>query len=130
MKIGKWMLTGTLLLSMSVPNAVHAAGTVQSSPDKTTKYRVYQYNQVLMEFAAYGQAEAFAKGFTNSHVEEIGTRKWLWNNFPRYQVFQLDVTLPEWQFASLDAAIAEAKKWSNASVRDLQSTGWVWNNYP
>lgn len=130
MKIGKWMLTGTLILSMSVPTAVHAAGTVQSSPDKTTKYRVYQYNHVLMEFAAYGQAEAFAKGFTNSHVEEISTRKWLWNNFPRYQVFQLDVSLPEWQFASLDAAIAEAKKWTNASVRDLQSSGWVWNNYP
>ncbi|SDN84353.1 Glycosyl hydrolases family 18 [Paenibacillus sp. yr247] len=130
MKIRKWMLTSTLLLSMTVPNAVQAAGTINLSTDKTTKYRVYQYNHVLMEFAAYKQAEAFAKGFTNSHVEEIGTRKWLWNNFPRYQVYQLDVTMPEWQFASLDEAIAEARKWTNASVRDLQSTGWVWNNYP
>ncbi|MEC0228324.1 glycosyl hydrolase family 18 protein [Paenibacillus alba] len=127
MKIGKWMLASTLILAMTVPSAVQAAGT---GSDKTTKYRVYQYNHVLMEFAAYAQAEAFAKGFTNSHVEEIGTRKWLWNNFPRYQVYQLDASLPEWQFATLDAAIAEAKKWTNASVRDLQSTGWVWNNYP
>ncbi|GFZ90360.1 hypothetical protein GCM10008018_40800 [Paenibacillus marchantiophytorum] len=128
MKIGKWMLAGTLLLAMTVPHAVHAAGA--TTPDKTTKYRVYQYNHVLMEFASYNQAEAFAKGFTNSHVEEIGSRKWLWNNFPRYQVYQLDATLPEWQFTTLDAAIAEAKKWTNASVRDLQSTGWAWNNYP
>lgn len=130
MKIGKWMLTGTLILAMAVPQAVYAADTVSAAVDKTTKYRVYQYNQVLMEFADYKQAEAYAKSFSNSHVEEIGTRKWLWNNFPRYQVYQMDATLPEWQFASQDAAIAEAKKWSYASVRDLQSTGWVWNNYP
>lgn len=130
MKVGKWLLTSTLLLSMTIPQAVQAAGASNGTTDKTTKYRVYQYNQVLMEFAAYSQAEAFAKGFSNSYVEEIGTRKWLWNNFPRYQVYQLDATLPEWQFSTLDAAIAEAKKWSNASVRDLASTGWVWDNYP
>jgi spore germination protein YaaH len=133
MKIGKWMLTSTLLLSIAIPQTVSAAGTAssaQSGSDNTTKYRVYQYNQVLMEFANYIQAESYAKGYTNSHVEEIGSRKWLWNNFPRYQVFQLDNSLPEWQFATLDAAIAEAKKWSYASVRDLGSTGWVWNNYP
>ncbi|TXK85110.1 glycosyl hydrolase family 18 protein [Paenibacillus sp. N3.4] len=130
MKIGKWMLTGTLLFSIAAPNAMFASGTAQAAADKTTKYRVYQYNQVLMEFAAYKQAESFAKGFTNSHVEEIGSRKWLWSNFPRYQVFQMDASLPEWQFATLDQAIAEAKKWTYASVRDLASTGWVWNNYP
>ncbi|MDR6882223.1 glycosyl hydrolase family 18 protein [Bacillus sp. 3255] len=131
MRIGKWLLvTGGLIASLTVLQTLHAADTASAASDKTTKYRVYQYNQVLMEFADYKQAEAYAKGFTNSHVEEIGTRKWLWNNFPRYQVYQKDTTLPEWQFATLDAAIAEAKKWSYASVRDLQATGWVWNNYP
>ncbi|MEW9698882.1 glycosyl hydrolase family 18 protein [Paenibacillus sp. SI8] len=130
MKIGKWMLSSTLLLAIAVPQSVSAAASAQAVADKTTKYRVYQYNQVLMEFAGYKQAESFAKGYTNSHIEEIGSRKWVWNNLPRYQVFQLDTSLPEWQFDSLDAAIAEAKKWTYASVRDLQSTGWVWNNYP
>jgi spore germination protein YaaH len=129
MKIGKWLLTSTLLLAMTVPSTALAASSPPSS-DKTTKYRVYQYNKVLMEFATYSQAETYAKWFTNSHVEEIGTRTWVWNNLPRYQVYQQDVTLPEWQFATLNEAIAEAKKWTNASVRDLQSTGWVWNNYP
>lgn len=129
MKIGKWLLTSTLLLAMTVPSTALAASSPPGS-DKTTKYRVYQYNKVLMEFATYSQAEAYAKWFTNSHVEEIGTRNWLWSNLPRYQVYQQDVTLPEWQFATLNEAIAEAKKWTNASVRDLQSTGWVWNNYP
>ncbi|CAN7694612.1 glycosyl hydrolase family 18 protein [Paenibacillus sp. LjRoot56] len=129
MKIGKWLLSGTLLLSMTLPSTVLAASNGPSSIDKTTKYRVYQYNQVLMEFATYGQAEAYAKWFSNSHVEEIGTRTWVWSNLPRYQVYQQDITLPEWQFATLNEAIAEAKKWTNASVRDLQSTGWVWNNY-
>ncbi|OCT14201.1 glycoside hydrolase family 18 [Paenibacillus pectinilyticus] len=129
MKIGKWLLTSTLLLSITVPSTVLAASSSQMSTDKTTKYRVYQYNQVLMEFATYGQAEAYAKWFSNSHVEEIGSRNWLWSNSPRYQVYQQDVTLPEWQFTTLSDAINEAKKWTNASVRDLQSTGWVWNNY-
>ncbi|RTE11089.1 glycosyl hydrolase family 18 protein [Paenibacillus whitsoniae] len=127
MKMGKWLLSGTLLLAVTLPSTAYAASSPQV--DKTTKYRVYQYNQVLMEFASYNEAQAYAKWFSNAHVEEIATRQWLWNNFPRYQVFQGDVTLPEWQFPTLDAAIAEAKKWSNASVRDLQSTGWVWNNY-
>ncbi|WNR42317.1 glycosyl hydrolase family 18 protein [Paenibacillus roseipurpureus] len=130
MKIGKWLLCSSLVFAMTVPATVSAANANPSGADKTTKYRVYQYNQVLMEFAAYGQAEAYARGYSNSHVEEIGSRTWVWNNLPRYQVYQQDVTLPEWQFATLNEAIAEAKKWSNASVRDLQSTGWVWNNYP
>jgi len=133
MKIRKWVLTSTLLVSIAMPYTAQAAVTSSSAStnsDKTTKYRVYQYNQVLMEFASYKEAEAYARSFSNSHVEEIGTRKWLWNNFARYQVYQLDATLPEWQFATLDAAIAEAQKWGHASVRDLASTGWVWNNYP
>jgi spore germination protein YaaH len=127
MKIKSWILAGTIIVCLSAPLSAMAAGT---ATDKTTKFRVYQNNQALMEFSDYKQAEAFAKGFGNSHVEEIGTRKWLWNNFPRYQVFQLDASLPGWTFATLDQAISEASKWSYASIRDLQSNGWVWNNYP
>lgn len=127
MKIKSWILAGTIIVCLCTPLSAMAAGTAM---DKTTKYRVYQNNLTLMEFSDYKQAEAFAKGFGNSHVEEIGTRKWLWNNFPRYQVFQLDASLPGWTFATLDQAIAEASKWSYASIRDLQSSGWVWNNYP
>lgn len=118
-------LTAALLLPVSLLDAEAAAVA-----DKTTKYRVYQNNQLLYEVSDLKQAQSLARGFTSSHVEEIGSRRWVWDNFPRYRVYQYDATLPEWQFATLDQAVAEAQKWSHASVRDLQSSGWVWNNYP
>ncbi len=106
-----------------------AQGTVMAA-DKTTNYRVYQNDHLLVEFADKNSAVNYAKYYTNSYVEEIGTRKWVWNNFPRYRVYQYDTTLPEWQFSRLEDAVNEARRWSHASVRDLQSAGWVWNNYP
>lgn len=106
-----------------LPQAAHAA-------DKTSRYRVYQDDKLLMEFSDYQKAEAYARQFADSHVEEIGTRKWLWDNYPRYKLYQFDVSLPEWEFATLDQAIHEAQKWGHASIRDLRSSGWVWNNYP
>lgn len=115
---------------LPAPSAYAAAKPTAPSADKTSKYRVYQNNILLYEVADLKQAQSLAIGFTNSHVEEIGSRRWLWDNFPRYRVYQLDVSLPEWQFATLDQAIAEARKWGHASIRDLQGSGWVWNNYP
>jgi spore germination protein YaaH len=112
------------------PTAKASDQAADKAVDKTSKYRVYQNNQLLYEVADLKEAQTLAKGFTNSHVEEIGSRRWVWDNFPRYRVYQLDVTLPEWQFATLDQAIAEARKWNHASIRDLQGAGWVWNNYP
>lgn len=126
MKVKNWLIAGTMIVCLCTPVSAWAAGTT----DKTTKYRVYQNNQILMEFAEFKQAENYARYYGNSHVEEIGTRKWLWNNFPRYQVSQLDISPSNWQFAALDEAIAEARKWGYSSIRDLQSGGWVWNNYP
>lgn len=125
-KFGRALMFFMVLL-LIVPNAGTAAS---AAADKTTKYRVYQNDKLLMEFADYKQAEAYARQWSSSHVEEIGTRKWLWHNFPRYQMFQMDVSLPDWKFARLEDAVAEAKNWGYASVRDLQSTGWVWHNYP
>ncbi|MEB3102738.1 glycosyl hydrolase family 18 protein [Ferviditalea candida] len=106
------------------------AAPVSAAADSTTKYRLYQNNRIIMEYSNLNTAIAQAKTLTNSHVEEISSRKWLWDNFPRYRIYQYDNTLPDWQFATLNEAIREAKKWANASIRDLQSGGWVWNNYP
>lgn len=98
--------------------------------DKTSKYRVYQNDNMLMEFYDYKSAEDYARGFARSRVENISTQEWLWNNFPRYRLYQYDKTFPNWEFANLEDAKREASRWSFASIRDLQSGGWVWNNYP
>lgn len=112
-------------LTLCLPTAASAAAN-----DKTTRYRVYQNDRLLTESADYNNALNTAKSFSHSHVEEIGSRKWLWDNYPRYQVYQLDATLPNWTFSSLKDAQAEAAKWGYASVKDLEAPGWVWNNYP
>jgi spore germination protein YaaH len=124
MRSKPWIVIGTMLAVLITSTPVFAAGV-----DKTTKYRVYQNNHILTEWSNYNQALSYAKGFAFSHVEEIGTRKWLWNNLPHYVVYQNGATDPNWQFTTLDAAMAEAKNWNSASIRDTGSGGWVWNNY-
>lgn len=126
-KQGKFLIIVTvffcfLLQQWAVP--------VSAASDSTTKFRLYQNNRIIMEYSNLKEAIAQAKTLTNSHVEEISTRKWLWDNFARYRIYQNDKTLPDWQFANLNDAIREAKKWANTNIRDLQSGGWVWNNYP
>ncbi len=98
-----------------------------SAADLTTKYRVYQNDQLLGEFATSQQAISFARQYGSSYVEEIETRKWIYSDFPRYQVSQLNIYIGTYR--TLNEAIQEARKWANASVRDIQTQGWVWNNY-
>ncbi|MCZ8513071.1 glycosyl hydrolase family 18 protein [Paenibacillus filicis] len=119
----------TALLLSVLTLFLSSAGSALAA-DKTSKYRVYQNDKLLTETSDYKTAEAYARGFADSHVEEIGTRKWLWNNYPRYKVYQNSYTSSGWEFATLDQAVQEASHWGHASVRDLQSGGWVWNNYP
>lgn len=120
---------GTVLILSSVVALLVSTGSAWAA-DKTTKYRVYQDDTLLTETADYKSAETYARGFASSHVEEIGTRKWVWHNYPRYKVYQNGNSSSQWEFATLDAAVREASRWGHASVRDLQSGGWVWNNYP
>ncbi len=117
---------GAALIGISV--FAQSVGTIGAA-DLTTKFRVYQNDNILREFADYNQAVNYAKGFSNSHVEEIGSRKWRWDNFARYKVYQNGKPLPWGEFATLQEAIREAAKWGNSSVRDLRGQGWVWNNY-
>ncbi len=99
-------------------------------PDQTTKYRVYQDAKVLNEFSDLANAISYAKLMNRSYVEEIGTGKWLWNNFSRYQVYEKGIAIAHGNFHELRGAIAFANSKLYRSIRDLQSNGWVWNNYP
>jgi len=100
-----------------------------NAADLTTKYRVYEENRPIMEYATLDKAKIHAAKLRNSHVELISNRSWVWDNFPRYRVYQKDTTLPQWQFATLDEAIKIAKLYSNSSIRDMKSSGWVWHSY-
>lgn len=124
MKGTKW------LAALLVASAVWTTPVVGHAADKSTKYRVYQNETALNEFSDLKSAIAYAQRYGESYVEEIGTRKWVWNNYPRYKVYRLDVSLPGWEYATLEEAQAVARGYKYAAIRDLQSSGWIWNNYP
>ncbi|MEK3917188.1 glycosyl hydrolase family 18 protein [Paenibacillus sp. FSL H7-0331] len=123
------MKRNTVLVLSILALLLTSSGTALAA-DKTSKYRVYQDDRILVETSDYSSAENYAKQYTSTHVEEISTRKWLWNNYPRYKMYQNGISSSAWEFATLDQAIREASNWGHASIRDLRSDGWVWNNYP
>ncbi|WP_199614753.1 glycosyl hydrolase family 18 protein [Paenibacillus alkalitolerans] len=126
----KWKHAAKLTILCSLLIGAAAPGTAEAAADRTSKYRVYQNDKALMEFSDQSKAVQYAKSFNHAYVEQIGTRSLVWDNFPKYKVYQKDASKPEWEFQTLKAAAAEAKKWANASVRELSSGGWVWDNYP
>lgn len=94
-----------------------------------TQYRVYQNEKPLREYAAKTDALNYAKQFANSHVELIAGRQWVWDNFPRYKVYQNGASLPSWEFRTYEEALKLAKTKTNVHIRDLEGTGWVYSSY-
>jgi spore germination protein YaaH len=117
-----WLAAIVLLSQLMVISPANAA-------DLTTKYRVYEENRTIMEYPTLDKAKKHASKLRNSHVELISNRSWVWDNFPRYRVYQNGKTLPQWQFATLEEAKKIAKSYGNSSIRDLKASGWVWDSY-
>lgn len=117
-----------LLLAIVLLSPLYVAPSADAA-DLTTKYRVYEENRPIMEYASLDKAKVHAAKLRNSHIELISNRSWLWDNFPRYRVYQNGSTLPQWQFATLDEAKKIAKSYANSSIRELKTGGWVWDNY-
>ncbi len=116
-------LAAILILAPILPLSAYAA-------DLTSKYRVYQGNRILMEYPDYAQALQLAKTVSYGRVENIHTKEWLWDNYPRYQIYQAGQAVADGQFQDLQSAVRAAGKLTQASIKDLQDVGWVWDNYP
>ncbi|WP_243644405.1 glycosyl hydrolase family 18 protein [Paenibacillus pinisoli] len=113
-----------LLQSFLTPGA-HVAEAAQA-----TKYRVYQYDKALKEFAKEADAIRYAQSFNYSHVEQIADRKWLWNNFPRYKIYQRGESNTKLEYRTYQEALNAAKYLKDVHIRDLQNVGWAYENYP
>lgn len=100
----------------------------QAAKDLTTKYRVYQNDQLLKEFADSKEAIDYARKYAFSYVEEIGTRQWIYHDFPRYQVYQYNIYIGSYR--TIEEAEKEAKRWAYSTIRDIHQKGWISNNYP
>lgn len=115
-----------LLSSLAVP-AREALAAVSGSG--MTKFRVYQNDMPLKEFAREADAIRYAGGYAYSRVETIADRKWIWNNYPRYKVYANGTSTAKWEYRTYEQAVAVAKKMKDAHVRDLQNTGWSFETF-
>ncbi|MCR2802919.1 glycosyl hydrolase family 18 protein [Paenibacillus soyae] len=115
-----------LLTSIAAPAREADAAALGSG---MTKFRVYQNDMPLKEFAKEGDAIRYAGGYAYSHVETISDRKWLWDNFPRYKVYANGTSIAKWEFRTFDQAAAVAKTMKDAYVRDLQNVGWSFDTF-
>ncbi len=100
-----------------------------AAASQMTKYRVYQNDQALREFPTESGAIAYAKKFGYSHVETIAGRSWVWDNFPRYKLYQNGVSSTKWEFSTNAQALNAAKKLTNVHIRDLENIGWTYQSY-
>ncbi|CAM4286494.1 glycosyl hydrolase family 18 protein [Paenibacillus alkaliterrae] len=105
------------------------SGISDAAAGQMTKYRVYQNDKALQEFTTEAQAIAYAKKFGYSHVETIAGRTWIWDNFPRYKVYQNGLSNAKWEFRTYEQALSVAKKHINVHIRDLENIGWQFQSY-
>ncbi|MDQ6418135.1 glycosyl hydrolase family 18 protein [Paenibacillus sp. LHD-117] len=126
----KLSLLAAMLMAVQTFLAPASPSVDAAAASKMTKYRVYQNDKALKEFATEAQAVYYADHYSYSHVEQISDRKWIWDNFPRYKVYQSGRSNAKMEFATYNQALAYAKTLKNASVRDLQNVGWLYDSYP
>lgn len=119
------VLLSTLLMLAPILGLANEA----QAASKTTQYRVYQNDKLLKEFTTSQKAIAFAKSYSYSHVEKIGSRQWVWNNFPQFKVYIDGQSSNKLEYATLEQATKVAKANKNAYVRDLQSIGWSYESF-
>lgn len=112
-------------LGLQAAHAAHAA----ASAANITKYRVYQNDKPLMEFASESQAIAYAKQYAYSRVEKIADRTWIWHNYPRFAVYVDGVLEPGMLFRTYDEAKRAAAGRLDVAIRDLEKPGWVESNF-
>ncbi|WP_238327488.1 glycosyl hydrolase family 18 protein [Paenibacillus gorillae] len=118
-----------LLLFAAYTLTASAANAASPSVAAMTKYRVYQNDKALKEFATEKQAIAYASGFEYSHVEGITGRTWVWDNFPRYKIYQGSKSSTKWEFRTYEQALAAASKLTGVHIRDLEKPGWIYQSY-
>lgn len=125
-------LSAAVLLLFVAQTIGASAISMAASPvsGTMTKYRVYQNDRALREFATDKQAIAYASGFEYSHVEAITGREWVWDNLPRYKIYQGGISSTKWEYRTYNEAMAAARKMKDVHIRDLESPGWIYQSYP
>jgi Predicted glycosyl hydrolase len=114
-----------LLIVSALGLQAAAATDAAANLARVTKYRVYQNDKPLKEFATDAQAIAYAKQFAYSRVEKIADRSWIWHNYPRYAVYVDGVLSPGMLFRTYAEAKQAASGKIDVAIRDLEQPGWI-----
>ncbi|NBC68043.1 glycoside hydrolase [Paenibacillus sacheonensis] len=126
----KWNSVIAVSLALQAGLTTFAASDANAASDSTKNYRVYQNEKALREFTTSAGAITYAKSFSYSHVEKITGRQWVWDNFPRYKVYEYGISSPGREFTTL----AEAKRYAAgkrfAQIRDLEAPGFIEAEFP
>ncbi|XEC92617.1 glycosyl hydrolase family 18 protein [Paenibacillus tarimensis] len=126
----RWTMAIVTALLLFIHSGLYGSPATAAEADgRMTKFRVYQNEKALKEFATDVQAVAYAKGFAYSHVEKIADREWIWDNFPRYIVYQNGVSRSNWEFRTYNEALKLVKTLQNVHIRDVQQPGWVYGSH-
>jgi len=126
----QWLAATALFLALQTGAGIWTGAHVDAAQAaKMTQYRVYQNDKALKEFAVYSDAVKYAQSFAYSHVEKIATHTWMWDNFPKYVVFQNGETNTARQFRTYEEALRLAKTLTNAHIRNLEQPGWAYSRY-
>ncbi|NBD23519.1 glycosyl hydrolase family 18 protein [Paenibacillus glycinis] len=125
----KW--TATLAVVLAFQAGLTTFGLSEAhAASGTANYRVYQNDKAIRDFAASSSAISYAKSFAYAHVEKITGRAWVWDNWPRYKVYENGVSSPGREFKTLQEAEQFAKKTRFAQIRDLEAPGFVESVFP
>ncbi|MFC4809474.1 glycosyl hydrolase family 18 protein [Paenibacillus sp. GCM10023250] len=125
----KWTAVIALTLAVQAGLAAFAVPAARAA-DGTKNYRVYQNDKPIRDFQTSAGAIAYAKGYAYAHVERITGRQWIWDDFPRYKVYENGVSSPGREFRTLREAEQFAAKTRFAQIRDLEAPGFVESKFP
>ncbi len=105
--------------------AFHTTEIEKSQPIPEGKYEVYQKGNLIKKFLTYEEAKAYALQYDHTFVKEKGTIRWLWDNYPQYNVFVKSDDYVE--FSTFLEALNYAKKQDRAFVYYRKNNSLVWS---
>ncbi|MCM3749002.1 glycosyl hydrolase family 18 protein [Paenibacillus pasadenensis] len=123
-------IAAAAVIGLQAVFSIGVSAAPAATVNEISQYRVYQNDRPLKEFARLADAKTFAARYSYSRVERIAGREWIWDNLPRYKVYQNGTSQAAWEFGVYDAALKKARSLPSAQIRDLERPGWVYNKAP
>ncbi|PWI58166.1 glucosaminidase domain-containing protein [Sulfoacidibacillus thermotolerans] len=121
----------TLEAAMTAARGMQSAAVVSIDTQQTlwkAAYRVLIDQQFAESFSSFANAKAYATQNPQSEVIDIANGQDVWDNIPRFNVYQNGVLLK--QFSKKSDALAFAKGLNNVTVEEIATQTVIYTNVP